>query len=287
MSASVGVGLLGEERGGGHDLPRLAVAALDDVDLGPGALDGMGPVGGEALDGGDRPGADRRDRGDAGPDGLAVEVDGAGAALGHPAAVLGAGVAEDVPQDPQQRHVGRCVDLALLAVDDELHRAGPPWPKGREPWSRTAPSTSEKCSIRGPSHESYAGVGDRGEGRVAGSPARSLCGRRGSRTAGPGRGNRSRRATQRNPWQTCQELSLLEQAAARIRALLSADTDQALVRARGSGEMLVAGMRLAFVTVFGLLVLLNLSPGTRGAEIGLVLGAIVVRLAPAPRGGED
>ena len=34
-------------------------------------------------------------------------------------------------------------------------------------------------------------------------------------------------------------MSLLDQAAARIRALLSADTDQALVRARTSGEVLV------------------------------------------------
>jgi diguanylate cyclase (GGDEF)-like protein len=69
-------------------------------------------------------------------------------------------------------------------------------------------------------------------------------------------------------------LSLFKQAAARFRALLSADTDQALVRARSSGEMLVAGMRLAFVGVFGSLVLFNLSPGTRALEIGLVLGAM-------------
>ena len=69
-------------------------------------------------------------------------------------------------------------------------------------------------------------------------------------------------------------MSLLEQAAARVRALLSADTDQALVRARGSGEMLVAGMRLAFATVFGLLVLFNLSKSTRTLEICFVFGAM-------------
>jgi diguanylate cyclase (GGDEF)-like protein len=42
-------------------------------------------------------------------------------------------------------------------------------------------------------------------------------------------------------------LSLLKQAAARLRALLSADTDQALVRARTSGEVLVGMMRLGLI----------------------------------------
>jgi diguanylate cyclase (GGDEF)-like protein len=42
-------------------------------------------------------------------------------------------------------------------------------------------------------------------------------------------------------------LSLIEKVAARARALLSADTDQALVRARTSGEMLVGAMRLGLI----------------------------------------
>jgi diguanylate cyclase (GGDEF)-like protein len=42
-------------------------------------------------------------------------------------------------------------------------------------------------------------------------------------------------------------LSLSERVAAQIRALLSDDTDQALVRARTSGEVLVGGMRLAVI----------------------------------------
>jgi diguanylate cyclase (GGDEF)-like protein len=70
-------------------------------------------------------------------------------------------------------------------------------------------------------------------------------------------------------------LSLLERAAARIRVLLSADTDQALVRARASGEKLVAGMRLGFTVLFAGLVVLNLTPKTQELELGLVLGAIV------------
>jgi two-component system cell cycle response regulator len=84
-----------------------------------------------------------------------------------------------------------------------------------------------------------------------------------------------RRAAQQNAWQTCQELSLLEQVAARLRALLSDDTDQALVRARASGEVLVAAMRLGFTVVFAGLVILNLTPQTRVLELGLILGAIV------------
>ena len=42
-------------------------------------------------------------------------------------------------------------------------------------------------------------------------------------------------------------MTLLQRVAAQLRALLSADTDQALVRARTSGEVLVATMRLALI----------------------------------------
>ncbi|HZJ54604.1 MAG TPA: hypothetical protein VFD38_10740, partial [Myxococcaceae bacterium] len=42
-------------------------------------------------------------------------------------------------------------------------------------------------------------------------------------------------------------MTLLQKVAARLRALLSADTDQALVRARGSGEVLVGAMRLGLI----------------------------------------
>jgi diguanylate cyclase (GGDEF)-like protein len=56
-----------------------------------------------------------------------------------------------------------------------------------------------------------------------------------------------RRAAGPNAWQTCQQLNFLKQVAARLRALLSADTDQALVRARTSGEVLVGAMRLGLI----------------------------------------
>jgi len=45
-------------------------------------------------------------------------------------------------------------------------------------------------------------------------------------------------------------LKFLETLAARVRGLLSADTDQALVRARSDGEKLVALLRLAFIVAF-------------------------------------
>jgi diguanylate cyclase (GGDEF)-like protein len=69
-------------------------------------------------------------------------------------------------------------------------------------------------------------------------------------------------------------LTLWERIAARLRALLSDDTDQALVRARGSGEMLVAAMRLGFIAVFACLVATYVSPQTRLLELGLIALAL-------------
>src|ERR1051326_8298676 len=45
-----GVRLLGEERGRGHDLPRLAIAALRHIFRDPGPLHGVGAVLGQAFD---------------------------------------------------------------------------------------------------------------------------------------------------------------------------------------------------------------------------------------------
>jgi len=63
----------------------------------------------------------------------------------------------------------------------------------------------------------------------------------------PARDSRSLQARQRIGWQTCQKLTRFQQLAAHARALLSDDTDQALVRARTSGEVLVGSMRLALI----------------------------------------
>ena len=54
---------------------------------------------------------DLRDGQDARTVRLAVEVDGAGAALRHAAPVLGPGQAEQVAQDPEERHVRRRRDV--------------------------------------------------------------------------------------------------------------------------------------------------------------------------------
>jgi hypothetical protein len=106
-----------EQLAGGHDLAGLAVAALGHVELLPRLLQRMHRVRIEAFDGGDLLAADARDRGQAGARRGAVDVHGAGAALAHAAAVLGADQAERVAQGPQQRRVGFDVDRLLFPVD--------------------------------------------------------------------------------------------------------------------------------------------------------------------------
>src|SRR5207247_1859805 len=96
-----GMRILREQRRGGHDLPRLTIAALRHVFLDPRALHGVRAVLGEAFDRrhpfagdggyGQYAGA-RRD---------AVQVDGAGATLGDAATELGAGEPERVAQHPR------------------------------------------------------------------------------------------------------------------------------------------------------------------------------------------
>ena len=70
-------------------------------------------------------------------------------------------------------------------------------------------------------------------------------------------------------------MTLWERIAARLRALLSDDTDQALVRARASGETLVAVLRLALIAAFVLFTIFQLSPGSRWVEIAVCLAALV------------
>ncbi len=75
-----GIRVGGEERGSRHDLSRLAIAALDDVQLCPGTLHRVAAVPRQPLDGGDRFAYGGRDGHDAGPSGRAVHVHRAGAA---------------------------------------------------------------------------------------------------------------------------------------------------------------------------------------------------------------
>src|SRR6185437_5754185 len=118
----IGVGWLrrfGEEGGDGHDLARLAVAALRDVSLNPGLLDGVEAVGGEAFNGGDVFALKAGDLYGAGAHRGSVDVDGAGAADGHAAAELGAGEAEGVAQNPEERCFGIDVNGLRFAVEVE------------------------------------------------------------------------------------------------------------------------------------------------------------------------
>src|SRR6185503_6255185 len=71
-----------------HELTGLTIAALRHVELLPGALQWMRAVGGQALDGGDLFRADCRQLRLARPDGVAVDLHRAGAALADPAAEL-------------------------------------------------------------------------------------------------------------------------------------------------------------------------------------------------------
>src|SRR6266480_6415419 len=118
----IGVGgmrILREQRRGSHDLPRLAVAALRHVLLDPRALHGVRAVLGQAFDRRDALAGDGRHRQHAGAGGDAVQVDGAGAALGDAAAELGTGETEGVAQHPEERRVGGDVDRFAFAVDGE------------------------------------------------------------------------------------------------------------------------------------------------------------------------
>src|SRR6185369_15107860 len=113
-----GLGRRGEERGGAHDLARLAVAALRHVQVAPGGLHLLADrVRGHRLDGRDLLAGGRGERRAARAHGLAVEVDRAGAAQLLAAAELRAGHAEVVAQDPEQRCARLRVDAYVLAVD--------------------------------------------------------------------------------------------------------------------------------------------------------------------------
>src|SRR5216110_2511642 len=114
-----GMRILREQRRGGHDLPRLTIAALRHVFLDPRALHRVRAVLGQAFDRGHALAGDRGHGQHAGARRDAVQVDGAGAALGDAAAELGAGEAEGVAQHPQERRVGGDGDRLALAVDGE------------------------------------------------------------------------------------------------------------------------------------------------------------------------
>src|SRR5437879_6605469 len=115
--------VLGEQRCRGHELAVLAVAALRHVLGDPGPLHGVAPARRQPFDRGHALPGHRRDRHHAGAHRSAVEMYGAGAALGDPASELRAGETEVVAQHPQERRVGRTVHALWLAVDARDARA--------------------------------------------------------------------------------------------------------------------------------------------------------------------
>src|SRR5262249_27753371 len=113
--------LASQKRGGGHDLPRLAVAALNDIEPVPRILHRFGHAvrltGGQSLDGSDLLAGYRGDWRDARASRLPVKMHRTCAAQCHAAAELGTGEIEIVAQYPQQRRVRCCIDGNGLTVD--------------------------------------------------------------------------------------------------------------------------------------------------------------------------
>ena len=116
-----------DERDRRHDLAGLAVPALRDVELLPRLLHGVRAVGAEPLDRRDAHAFERARAALAGADGRAVHVHRTRAALAHAAAELGALVVQRVPQDPEQRGVGRDIDGHALTVELETDGHGRSW----------------------------------------------------------------------------------------------------------------------------------------------------------------
>src|SRR5690606_9623586 len=107
-----------------HDLSGLAVTALRDVQLAPGALHGMRAVGAESFNRDDAPAGECGERRLARADGLAVDVHRAGAAESEAAAVLRARQRELVAEIPEQGHVRIAIERAIRAVDVECDHPG-------------------------------------------------------------------------------------------------------------------------------------------------------------------
>src|SRR5438105_154586 len=96
-----------QKRRGAHDLARLAISALRDVLREPCLLKRMRSVGRKALDCGDLFPGDGLQRRAAGANRLAVREHRARAAEAAAAPEFGAGHPDLVPQNPQERRVGR------------------------------------------------------------------------------------------------------------------------------------------------------------------------------------
>src|SRR5262249_6610561 len=104
--------------GGRHDLPRLAIAALHDLEIEPGLLHfAANRRLADTFDRGDRAFADRADGQEAGSHCDTVDVNGASAALRDTATEFRSGQTEEIPQGPQQGRVIGRIDRSRNAID--------------------------------------------------------------------------------------------------------------------------------------------------------------------------
>ncbi len=155
--------VLAEQPDRGHNLSRLAVAALHHIKFHPGLLYGGPDLGVcHGFDRCDLCAFNVIDIGLAGSHGLTIKVDRASAAGGHTAPKLCACQLQFVPDDPQQRRTGFCVDLVCLTVQLYLvrHSALPGF----------AVEDSRNGSMEALLHKARAGAGVCVTTRVCGSP---------------------------------------------------------------------------------------------------------------------
>jgi hypothetical protein len=109
-----------KERNGLHDLAGLAIAALRNLVFDP-CLQNRVPVSiTQPFDRDYRLPSDVADMRLTGTDSRSVYLDGAGATLRYPAAVLGTCDSKFVAQHPKQGHVGNHINLMLDPIDREL-----------------------------------------------------------------------------------------------------------------------------------------------------------------------
>src|SRR5262249_39588653 len=107
-----------------HDLAGLAVAALRNLVFDPSRQNRVLVSIRQPFDRDHRLAGDAADFRLTGTDSLSVYLDGAGATLRYPAAVLGTRDTELVAQHPKQRHLRNDVNLVLDPVDREVDHVG-------------------------------------------------------------------------------------------------------------------------------------------------------------------
>src|SRR5215470_16735410 len=114
----VGTRILGQQCRRRHDLPRLAVTALNYFLIEPGLLHFGARLGrADSLDCGNRTAANRSDRQKTRAHRITVNMHGAGPALGDAATVFGSSHAKHIAQHPEQGSIATNVDVVLGSID--------------------------------------------------------------------------------------------------------------------------------------------------------------------------